>query len=487
MNIREQIRLILKNVLNEGKNPFEVINYYLKSEPKLIQKLQDKDNALLKKLASLDIEYNPEKLEVGKIFPWLLNLWKKNDPDLINLLKSGENSESVIKFKNAQQLFSKPSFRKSIQITDIQKFKNLSDFVNRVNQAFLEPEQIPSMATYGIEEINKDIRDGIIMKTNLTNDNFLVVSPLKKKGACKYGNTHIGSKEGRWCTAKEEDNAFDNYKDGILYIFMDKKDNLKSKYQFYYIENNFQFQNEYNKSFDYTSFFDENVDIFEKLFPGVVQSLKSDAPTELPSYYKRIMNYFPSSYFDMFEKKMGENIAPLLYNIKKIINGELNAKDFFNKENVGIDYDDLDFYDNGLRIHIEFDDYNQNLNSFYWAYKHGYSSYEFNSDEYEYIQNYVNKDDKKLFLDLIKIFEPNFTEEKFDEEGEIYRVIDQRPASEYFEKLLYNFSSNYEQSVNDAQSKWIDEVFEQMPITIENDSLFVEYEKIYNYCIKKGL
>lgn len=481
-----EIRNIIRDILNEGKNPFEVINYYLKSEPKLIQKLQAKDNALLKKLASLDIEYNPEKLEVGKIFPWLLNLWKKNDPDLINLLKSGENSESVIKFKNAQQLFNKPSFRKSIQTTDIQKFKSLSDFVNKVNQAFLEPEQIPSMATYGIEEINKDIRDGVIMKTNLTNDNYLVVSPLKKKGACKYGNTHIGSDEGRWCTAKEENNAFDSYKDGILYIFMDKKDNLKSKYQFYYKEDNFQFQDEYNKAFDYKEFFNQNIDVFEKLFPDVPRALKSDGKTELPSYYKRIIKYFPKTYFDLYLKQIEKYVSMFLVSIKKIINGELNAEEFFNKENIGIDYDDIDFYDNGLRIHFSFDEYNQTLNSFYWAYKHGYSGYDFNTDEYDYIYHYVKKEDKKLFLDLIKIFEPSFTEEKFDQEGEIYRVIDQRPAYQYFEDLLQHFATNYEEAINDAQTKWIDDVFEKMPITIENDSIFVEYKKIYDYCIERS-
>jgi len=225
MNLRLEIREIIKSILNEGKNPFEVMDYYLKNEPALIKKLTTKDNALLKRLAYLDIEYNPEKLEVGKIFPWILNLWKKGDPVILNLISGTPDANLLNKFKSSQELFNKGSFKKSIGVTDIQKFKNVNDFIEKVSAAFIEPTELPAFANFNADEINKDIKEGIIARTNLSNDNFFIITPLKKKGACKYGNVH--NKENQWCTSKVENNAFDSYKDGILYIFMDKKDNLK--------------------------------------------------------------------------------------------------------------------------------------------------------------------------------------------------------------------------------------------------------------------
>lgn len=487
MNLRLEIREIVESILNEGKNPLEVVDFYLKSQPELIQKLKSRKNLLLNKLTSLDVEYNSEKFEVGKIFPWLLNLWKKNDPDLINLLNQSENSDAVIKFKNYQKLFNQPKFKKSIQISDINKFKSISDFVNRVDQAFIEPEQIPAMTSYGANEINQDIRDGIIMKTNLSNDNFLVISPLKKKGACKYGNTHIGSDEGRWCTAKEEHNAFDSYKDGILYIFMDKRDNLKSKYQFYYKENNFQFQNEFNRTFNHAEFFEENLDIFKKLFPKIVNKIegKSDEDIQIT---KQLLNYLPRQYKELYFKNIEKYATGFLQDLLKITKGEIDPEEYFsNPEKIGFENSGYQVDKDKIIIDCELEDLSSTYRSYADANKYGYEHYQFDSYEFNYLHNWIKNQDRQKWYNILRIFDMKFDESKFEDETYIYEIISEVPAYDYFRDLLNNFEGNYENAKNEGQQKWIDDSMKKLPFELERNAITVYFKKAIQYCLSNNV
>lgn len=487
MNLRLEIREIVESILSEGKNPLEVVDYYLKSQPDLIRKLKSKNNALLKKLTSLDFEYNPEKFEVGKIFPWLLNLWKKNDPDLINLLNQSENSEAVIKFKNFQKLFNQPKFKKSIQISDINKFKSISDFVNRVNQAFVESNQIPAISSFSIEEINQDIRDGIIMKTNLSNDNYFVITPLKKKGACKYGNTHIGPDEGRWCTAKEENNAFDSYKDGILYIFMDKRDNLKSKFQFYYKENNFQFQNEFNRSFDHSKFFEENLDIFKKLFPKIVNKIEGMGDEDI-QITKQILEYLPKQYREIYLNNIEKYATGFLADLLKITKGEIDPEEYFsNGEKIGFENSGFQVDKDKIIIDCELEDLNSTYRSYADANKYGYEYYQFDSYEFNYLHNWIKDGDRQKWFNILRIFDMNFDESKFEEESYIYEIISETHAYNYFRDLLNNFEGNYENAKNQGQEKWIDKSMEKLPFELERNAITVYFKKAIQYCLSNNI
>jgi hypothetical protein len=485
MALKEEIRQIVREILNEGKNPIEVVNYYLKSEPALTKKLFDKDNALLKRLASLDIEYNPEKLEVGKMFPWILNLWKKGDPVILGLVSGKAEASLANKFKAAQELFNKGSFKKSIGITDVQKFKSAQEFIEKVNTAFVEPTELPAFANYNAEEINKDIKEGIIARTNLSNDNFFIITPLKKKGACKYGNVH--NKENQWCTSKDENNAFDSYKDGILYIFMDKKDNLKSKYQFFYKEGRFQFNDEYNRPFKYEEFFDENIDIFQKLFPSVVNVIEKGEQVGV-GLLSQILNYFPKYYKEIYFKIIEKYSKGLLADLINISQGKINPKEFFSDEKmedvVGFTYDDYSVYDDKIEIGCDLDSVDEDLSSYYWAYKNGYEAFEFNSDEFEYLNNYIKDEDKPKWIKVLKFLDKDFKESDFDKGGKIYKIISEGPAEKYFNRTLENFANKYEEAVNSGQDRWIDSAMKNSPFTISTYSITFEYKKTIDYCLK---
>ncbi len=487
MNLRLEIREIIKSILNEGKNPFEVMDYYLKNEPALIKKLTTKDNALLKRLAYLDIEYNPEKLEVGKIFPWILNLWKKGDPVILNLISGTPDANLLNKFKSSQELFNKGSFKKSIGVTDIQKFKNVNDFIEKVSAAFIEPTELPAFANFNADEINKDIKEGIIARTNLSNDNFFIITPLKKKGACKYGNVH--NKENQWCTSKVENNAFDSYKDGILYIFMDKKDNLKSKYQLFYKEGRFQFMDEFNRPFNYEGFFDENIDVFQKLFPSVVKNLENKEEGD-PKLFSQIINYFPRYYKEIYFTNIEKFSKGLLADLIQINQGKINPEEFFSSEKVeeiaGFEYDDFTVYKDRIVFDCSLDSINDVLPNYFWAYKNGYQYYEFNSEEFDYMYNYIKEEDKPKWISVIKIFDKDFKDDEFNDDGTLYRSITDGVTEKYFAKLLYNFSGAYEEAVNNAQSTWIDGVMDKCPFGIRNDSITFEYKKVAEYCLQSS-
>lgn len=484
MRLREEIRRILKDILNEGKNPFEIINYYLKSQPELVKKLTNRNNALLKKIAFLDIEFLPDKMEVGKIFPWLLNQWKKGDPLVLKMISGTPDDNLILKFKSAQELFNKSSFKKTIGITDVQKFNGVEDFINKVNQAFVEQSELPAFSNYDANQINNDIKEGLIAKSDLTNDNFFVVRPLKKKGACKYGNVH--NKENMWCTANVEHNAFDSYKDGVLYIFMDKKDNLKSKYQFYYKEGKFQFMDEFNKPFDYEQFFNDNITVFQKLFPKVTDAIENDKKIDF-SDTKSILKYLPSKYKQKYFSKIEMYASGLLGNLIQIKQGKVNPEEFFSNEDIiGFGYDDLQFFEDGMTIYTDLQNIDEYLDNYYYSYQNGYEGFEFNWEEYDYMGNYIQGENKKDLMEILRIFDPKFTEEDFDEEGKIYEIMSSSEASKYFNKLLENFATNYENAINSAQSKWIDGQIKKLPFELSRNSLTFKYNKFIEYCIQNS-
>jgi hypothetical protein len=474
-------------IFSEGKNPVEVAKYYFKNEPDQFAKLTAKDNDLLKRIAALDVEYSPEKFEVGKLFPWLVSLYKKGDTDLMSLLNSSPNSAEVTKFKNAQQLFAKPQFRKSTGISDVSRFPSLNDFIQKVGASFIEKTEMPTANRFSAEEINSDIREGSIAKTNVSNDRFLVITPTKKKGACKYGNVHMDENSGRWCTAKEKDNAFDSYKDGILYIFMDRKDGYLSKYQLHYKDGNIQFKNEFNRDFDYESFFDENTDIFDRLFPKVaefVNSGKLDKDSNLMKLFKML----PKKYKDKFREKTAKVATGILKSFIDCMQQIPGAEDQLDRyDAIGFDYDSLDFFPDGMRIHVDLDQISDGLQSWYYNYKQGYEGYEFQREEYDYMHNFVPDKIKTDFIDLLRLFKSDFSDQDFEEEAGISNVIFEKPAYKYFERLLDGFAIEYERAQNQAQSDYIDSAVKGLPFDLERDSIFIRYEQIVNFCLDNGI
>lgn len=477
-------RNLNKGFLLEGKNPVEVAKYYLKGQPEAMEKLTDRDNLLLRKLASLDMEFDPAKFEVGKIFPWLMTMWKKNDPELLSLLKSGPNSQEAAKFRNAQKLFSRPAFKKSLGIADVNRFSSLEDFINRVSAAFVEKEGVPESPRFSAPEINDDIREGNIAKTNISNERYLVVTPLKKKGACKYGNVHMDTNGGRWCTAKEADNAFDSYKDGTLYIFMDRKDGYKSKYQLHYNEGEIQFKNEFNRDFDYEGFFDENTGMFDRLFPQAAEKVRSG---QFGSGFGQLYPLLPKAYKQAYRDSLAKNTEGILAALIKASKGDMSELEeiartgYFGWE---LDFDDIVFHGDGFTVNIDLDMVGENLSRWYWVYRQGYDGYDFQTDEWDYINNYVPENYKEDLISLIRILNPGFGEDDFNKEGELYEAMTEGNAKKYFQRLIDNFAIEYENAVNSGQSDYVDGKIKGLPFVIGRDSLTFKYDNFVNYCLE---
>ena len=487
---KAEIRSLVNMVLAEGKNPLEVAKYYFKNQPEILGRLTAGDNLLLKKLASLDVEYDPAKFEAGKIFPWLVTLWKKNDPTLLSLLKSGPNSPEATKFRNAQLLFARPAFRETLGISDVNRFPSLEEFMQKVNTSFVEKDEIPESPRFDAKEINDDIRDGNIAKTNLSNDTYLVITPLKKKGACKYGNVHTATDGGRWCTAKEADNAFDSYKDGTLYIFMDRKDGYKSKYQLYYNKGEMEFKDESNRNFDYEAFFDENTDIFDRLFPATAQAIKglSDGKNADIPGFQTVYKMMPKAYKEMFRSNASKLATGLLKHLLSATRGELDDFSVIDNEDaIGMDYNDITFHEDGFEVDFDVDEISSSLRKWYWVYKNGYDGFDFDSDEYNYIQNYVPQEKKQELIELIQMFEPEFNEKKFDVDGALYKAMTRDDSEKYFEDLLDHFATNYQNAVNNGQSAFIDGKVESLPFTIYPNGMFIPYDRFAAYALENSI
>jgi ribosomal protein S18 len=80
-----------------------------------------------------------------------------------------------------------------------------------------------AMEQYSVPEKLKEINSNGLIKTIISNGDFTAIQVLDRQAAIDYG------RNTSWCTASDQHNAFDNYKDD-LYIIMYKN----RKWQFHY-------------------------------------------------------------------------------------------------------------------------------------------------------------------------------------------------------------------------------------------------------------
>jgi hypothetical protein len=177
-----------------------------------------------------------------------------------------------------------------------------------------------------------------------------------------------------------------------------------------------------------------------------------------------------------------------LADLINISQGKINPKEFFSDEKmedvVGFTYDDYTVYNDKIEIGCDLDSVDQDLSSYYWAYKNGYEAFDFNSDEFDYLFNYIEDEDKPKWIKVLKFLDKDFKESDFEEEGKIYKIMSEGPAEKYFNRALEDFAIKYEQAVNSAQDKWIDSVMKESPFIISTYSITFDYKKTIDYCLK---
>jgi hypothetical protein len=149
-------------------------------------------------------------------FTWLYNLIRTNK------LKE----EDFYKAKEYLNLFDKFINRIPVELRDINKFKNLNDLYDVV-QEFEGGEE--TMATSNKDEI-RQIKQNEIDKVYEDNE-WLIMIPKTERASCLIG------KGTKWCTAAEEsNNMFDSHNSqGPLYVMIDKYND--EKYQLHFETN----------------------------------------------------------------------------------------------------------------------------------------------------------------------------------------------------------------------------------------------------------
>jgi ribosomal protein S18 len=85
-----------------------------------------------------------------------------------------------------------------------------------------------ALEQYNVPEKLKEINSTGLIKTIISKGDFTVIQVLDRQAAIDYG------RNTSWCTANEEHNAFDNYKDDLFIIMYKDR-----KWQFHYESNQF--------------------------------------------------------------------------------------------------------------------------------------------------------------------------------------------------------------------------------------------------------
>lgn len=156
-------------------------------------------------------EDKPDKM--GKYGKWLLNLYKQNKLKNEDLYKAKDYLSYFVKYYN------------KVSEKDINKISDLPSLYNIIQQFKEASDNGEEIATSKSDEVRKIKKDA---EKFYEDDTWLVVIPHTQEASCYYG------KNTQWCTAATDSyNMFHQYyKDGLLYININKKTN--HKYQFHF-------------------------------------------------------------------------------------------------------------------------------------------------------------------------------------------------------------------------------------------------------------
>lgn len=160
-------------------------------------------------IVKADPTYNPQREQkMGKYGKWLLNLKKKNLLKIEDLYKFTESLEVFDKVKNQLEKKDINQYQNGIDL-----YNAVKDYINGDKSSMSKSEQIRMLKN---EQAKKAYED----------EKWIVIMPKTEEAAKYYG------KGTRWCTAAENNSMFNTYyKDGPLYILINKKNG--QKYQFH--------------------------------------------------------------------------------------------------------------------------------------------------------------------------------------------------------------------------------------------------------------
>lgn len=458
-------------VLNEGKNDIKTKWLSDKNFYNILTKDNDK---LLNRLINLDPTSKLDSDKIGKYVSWLIVLFRRGDSTLKQIL-SYDNMEDDYKVIEALTFFDKNKnlFNKK----DINQYKNLDELFDSIvlfDDVSSNVVQKSDKYLY-YKELDKSGRIEFFYENN----NWLIIIPNDEE----ISNVIAGTKTS-WCTAKSKNSLFNTYNNiGKLYIFLDKKKNLYPTYQLH-IKNG-EFQDNKSKNIKPSDFFENNLDIFKKIFSNLIEKINNDQILS-----KNEKKWLPKSILDSYLEKF-LNTNNTLYSIfNNIINGEISTEDAITEDLLGFPFKYDIVFDDDFKKTFEIKSnniYNDLEEAFDidngvlqyvdgWAdnnYAYGYASNDdFDDDEYNYMFNYLNDDVKEKLNYLKKIFYYN---QSIENDTELYNFLYKFKLN----SILETYSSEFSYMKNEAKHKKAKSIVNEWGFEItNNDSIIFDIVKI---------
>jgi len=438
--------------------------------------LTKNDDNLLNRLINLDPTSILESDKIGKYVSWLIILYRRGDATLKQVL-SYDNMEDDYKILDALKFFDKN--KNLFDKKDINQYKTLDELFTKI-KSFDEMSSNITQQTDKYKyylDLNKSGKITVFYENN----NFLIIIPNDEEISCDIAGTKTS-----WCTARPTRSMFKSYNDsGKLYIFLDKKKNLYPTYQLHIEKNEFQDSN--SKNIKAVDFFENNLDIFNKLFPNLVDKLNKKETLN-----KKEREWLPQSLLNSYKESfLGDDNS--LYSIfNKINNGDLSMEDVITKELLGFPFEyELDFYRKSFEI-VSKDiigdledafDIEKGVLSYIdgWAssnyhYSNGGGG-NFDSDEYNYMLNYLNSETEERLNYLKKIL--NY-KESIEVEGELYTFLQEYKLDD----ILETYSYEYENMVDSAKHEEARSIQETWCFSIEGNTISFKVDDILTFLEK---
>ena len=433
--------------------------------------LTKNDDNLLNRLINLDPTSILESDKIGKYVSWLIILYRRGDATLKQVL-SYDNMEDDYKILDALKFFDKN--KNLFDKKDINQYKTLDELFTKI-KSFDEMSSNITQQTDKYKyylDLNKSGKITVFYENN----NFLIIIPNDEEISCDIAGTKTS-----WCTARPTRSMFKSYNDsGKLYIFLDKKKNLYPTYQLHIEKNEFQDSN--SKNIKAVDFFENNLDIFNKLFPNLVDKLNKKETLN-----KKEREWLPQSLLNSYKESF-LGVDDSLYSIfNKINNGDLSMDEVITKELLGFPFEyELEFSDykkeffiNGKNVIHDLEDafdiengvlgYIDTWGSNHYHYNYGGGN--FDSGDFDYMHQYLNDETIERLNYLKNLLQ---YKKSIEDEGELYTFL----SAYKLDKILETYEVMYDNMKDEAKHEAAKSILDTWCFNIDNNYITFKVDDI---------
>jgi len=454
--------------LNEGKT--DIKTKWL-PDTNFHNLLTKDDDKLLNRLINLDPTSILESDKIGKYVSWLIILYRRGDTTLKQVL-SYDNMEDDYKISEALEFFDKN--KNLFDKKDINQYKTLDELFSKIDSF----DEISSKTVQKSDKYKyyTDLAKSGRIKIFYENNNWLIIIPNDEEISCNIAGTKTS-----WCTARPTGSHFNTYnKDGVLYIFLDKKKNLYPTYQLHI--KRAELQDSKSKNIKPVEFFEKNLDIFKKIFPNLVDKLNNKEPLN-----KNERHWLPQSLLNSYKESF-LGVDDSLYSIfNKINNGDLSMDEVITKELLGFPFEyELEFSDykkeffiNGKNVIHDLEDafdiengvlgYIDTWGSNHYHYNYGGGN--FDSGDFDYMHQYLNDETIERLNYLKNLLQ---YKKSIEDEGELYTFL----SAYKLDKILETYEVMYDNMKDEAKHEAAKSILDTWCFNIDNNYITFKVDDI---------